>query len=194
MKTLKNCLTFNIKGNNMNSVKLLALVAALFTSQSAMATVYDLGNMGPPGVVSQDSEDLSGTANFLDYFTFTLDSSAKLFGSAPDVIVSITKADGVFIDITSIKLYAGEIGSGSLVGGDQLYSAEAFSFKNIAAGSYYLAVEGTDRLPLNDVAQIYTLGVAATAAPATAVPEPEAYAMMLAGLGLIGFAARRRQA
>ena len=31
-------------------------------------------------------------------------------------------------------------------------------------------------------------------AAATAVPEPEAYAMMLAGLGLIGFAARRKQA
>lgn len=28
---------------------------------------------------------------------------------------------------------------------------------------------------------------------ATAVPEPEAYAMMLAGLGLVGFAARRKQ-
>lgn len=27
-----------------------------------------------------------------------------------------------------------------------------------------------------------------------AVPEPETYAMMLAGLGMIGFAARRRSA
>ena len=27
----------------------------------------------------------------------------------------------------------------------------------------------------------------------TAVPEPETYAMMLAGLGLLGFAARRRK-
>jgi hypothetical protein len=29
------------------------------------------------------------------------------------------------------------------------------------------------------------------AASVTAVPEPEAYAFMLAGLGLVGFAARR---
>jgi hypothetical protein len=27
----------------------------------------------------------------------------------------------------------------------------------------------------------------------TAVPEPETYAMLLAGLGLVGFAARRRR-
>ena len=27
----------------------------------------------------------------------------------------------------------------------------------------------------------------------TAVPEPETYAMLLAGLGLVGFAARRRK-
>jgi hypothetical protein len=31
------------------------------------------------------------------------------------------------------------------------------------------------------------------AGAAAAVPEPETYAMLLAGLGLLGFAARRRQ-
>jgi len=31
-----------------------------------------------------------------------------------------------------------------------------------------------------------------TPTPPTAIPEPETYAMMLAGLGLLGFIARRR--
>ncbi len=37
-------------------------------------------------------------------------------------------------------------------------------------------------------------GVVATTLPTTAVPEPETYAMFLAGLGLLGFASRKKQA
>ncbi|MBS1146269.1 MAG: motif, partial [Proteobacteria bacterium] len=42
----------------------------------------------------------------------------------------------------------------------------------------------------NDRARIYLTANSVT----VAVPEPETYAMMLAGLGLVGFAARRRAA
>jgi hypothetical protein len=42
----------------------------------------------------------------------------------------------------------------------------------------------------NDLARIYLTANSVT----VAVPEPETYAMMLAGLGLVGFAARRRAA
>ncbi len=40
----------------------------------------------------------------------------------------------------------------------------------------------------------YSTITASVAAPMAAVPEPETYAMLLAGLGLVGFAARRRKA
>lgn len=68
----------------------------------------------------------------------------------------------------------------------------------LAAGDYSVFVGG-----VNYVAQIgamapypnyglrVTLNVAAVPAP---VPEPETWAMLLAGLGLVGWAARRRQA
>ena len=64
-------------------------------------------------------------------------------------------------------------------------STEQFSFSNLGAGSYYLKV-----LVNGDADYKVTLTTSPTA---SAVPEPEAYAMMLAGLGLIGFAARRKQ-
>lgn len=43
----------------------------------------------------------------------------------------------------------------------------------------------------NDIARIY---LSASSVTITPVPEPETYAMLLAGLGLVGFAARRRAA
>lgn len=42
----------------------------------------------------------------------------------------------------------------------------------------------------SDIARIY---LSATSVTITPVPEPETYAMLLAGLGLVGFAARRRK-
>ena len=42
-------------------------------------------------------------------------------------------------------------------------------------------------------ADIDAVGAIASAAPVPGIPEPETYAMLLAGLGLLGFAARRRK-
>ena len=172
----------------MKSVKVLAVIAALFASQSVFANTYDLGLLTPPVAVSQQSDSLGSDTDFGDYFTFTLTAdAATLFGSAPDVKIKI---DGLKdkINIQDIDLFSGAVGSDSLVKHDIDKSDEGFSFKSISAGTYYLYVTGTQKGAGNGT---YTLNIAATAA--TAVPEPEAYAMMLAGLGLIGFAARRKQ-
>ena len=57
---------------------------------------------------------------------------------------------------------------------------------NLAAGSYYYAVFG-----VSPGFAAYSINSAAVATP---VPEPETYAMLLAGLGIVGFVARRRRA
>ena len=61
------------------------------------------------------------------------------------------------------------------------------SFSNLLAGHYYYKVEselGAKKLGYSLLSEV---------TPATPpVPEPETYAMLLAGLGVVGIAARRR--
>jgi len=72
-------------------------------------------------------------------------------------------------------------GPGGVQGVDQQVS---YTWNNLSAGNYTLGfATGLGGLKVDDV-QISV----------TAVPEPETYAMMLAGLGLIGTIARRRKA
>ena len=64
----------------------------------------------------------------------------------------------------------------------------SFTASSLPAGNYYLQVTG---FASGTFGGLYTGAVGASVA--TPVPEPESYAMLLAGLGLIGGAALRRK-
>jgi PEP-CTERM motif len=63
-------------------------------------------------------------------------------------------------------------------------AADGFSFANLSAGSYQLSFTGFGSGP----------GAFGGFYEVSPVPEPETYALMLAGLGIVGFVAARRRA
>jgi hypothetical protein len=137
-------------------------------------------------------------ATFADRFTFAVTGTATSNFDA--IISSISRTADTGLDITGLSLYRATGtggGSGSGAGaGDTLVSAGkslqsgaidvwTLSTNSLAAGNYYVLVSGN---LVSDTAASF--GGAVMLAP---VPEPETYGMMLAGLGVLGFLARRRK-
>jgi hypothetical protein len=105
---------------------------------------------------------------------------------------SITNNDN---DPASVFTYVGhaydgsvDYGSGVISGGDGVADNFVSQTFHLTAGDYSIFVGGTDYS--DQVAPWTAYGVEGMV---SVVPEPEIYAMLLAGLGLVGFAAKRRR-
>jgi len=126
------------------------------------------------------------TGNFLDTFSFSLASAASVtssvlsFGNTLGGNYSVWSygTDGLFGTADDSQL--GIWGLSALPGPATNHTLA------LGAGSYYYAVGG--RALAGGAA--YALASTAVAAP---VPEPETYALLGAGLGVIGFLASRRR-
>ena len=68
----------------------------------------------------------------------------------------------------------------------------AYRYYGVRASSVTLGLNGGVSVPAQFDGDPELDAVMAAAGPVLGVPEPETYAMLLAGLGLLGFAARRR--
>jgi hypothetical protein len=146
-----------------------SLAAAVALGMAALAAnAGALQSTATPG-----SYKFTGTDD--DTFSFTVGSSS---------VVSSTT-----VDFTNILTGVGIINSVSINGqafADTLGDGSIWSYSNLlSAGNYTLAVD-TSAIGLYKGNLNLTM-----AAP---VPEPETYAMLLAGLGAIGFMSRRRKA
>jgi hypothetical protein len=90
--------------------------------------------------------------------------------------------------------YVGSAYDGTGFGSDGLADGKVtHTFMNLAAGDYSVFLGGSDYLAqeISNPGLLAKYGVSGTLAVGV-VPEPETYAMLLAGLGLMGTIVRRR--
>ncbi|MES2741038.1 MAG: FxDxF family PEP-CTERM protein [Pseudomonadota bacterium] len=175
--------------NNTKSIFTAILLAgAAFTSSMATAAV-DVSHA--PSTISflDGTRDYGASfgaghagATFADQYTFTLGGSNKL----NTLVSSISDTAAVGLDITGFSL---KDSSGLAFDGVRQLNGEIDLWKlnvsNLVSDTYTLTVFGTINSKFS--------GSYSGNINVTAVPEPETYAMLIAGLGLVGFMARRRK-
>lgn len=127
--------------------------------------------------------------SFVDTFTFSLPAnsasgySVTNFTFLPGQFNTILATLTLFSNVDGILGNADDtfISTSSMPGGNTLALAQTA----LPAGNYFIDVGGRTNGTQG--------GIYNGAISVTAVPEPETLAMMLAGLGALGFLARRRQ-
>ena len=160
--------------------KLAMLAAASVFVFNANATTTDWGAHGPLEVAAA----ITPVGSFEDSYLFSLASAASVFSTAVSNnltnVLGLTGGNVVlFRETGAVDAAVGSFAFNDVTG------SISHSFGALAGGDYYYQVSGTGT---GSAGGFYTLS-----STVTPVPEPETYALMLAGLGAMGFVARRRR-
>ena len=165
----------------------IATASLLAAAPAAHAAAYTFGDLSAGGEFFETSEFYkpSPTApNTTDTFSFSLSSASSLVAEGATLAFNLfsTTFDGVF-DAVSLVRDGNFVAANGVIGGD--FKSFSLTATNLTAGNYVLSVTGR----ATGTGAYAGYGVAGTVSP---VPEPESYAMMLAGLALMGAIARKR--
>ena len=170
--------------------KRTAIVMVLAGASGAQATVTNLGNVNAAIPTSFSGSVLPAGA-FNDIFSFILPTNS---GSGYDIHnfpLSIPGTGSFNTLLSSVSLYSNA--DGILFNSDDTYlqsflvpggNTTSFTWGPSMGGNMYLSVSGIANGSLG--------GLYNGAISVSPVPEPETFAMLLAGLGVIGAMVRRR--
>lgn len=161
--------------------KMLCASLLCLASLSANAAVFNAGVINPQQQVGTNNFTISESP-FNDVYNFTLLGDAIFTSNVTGLGMALLDTD-LFLGPTNLNLVntvttpmtAINIASGPVT---------------LSAGNYSFMIAGLLSGESGAYVGSYTIGNPAQAA---AVPEPESYAMFLAGLGLLGFVSRKRK-
>ena len=164
----------------INKTLVASLVAAALSVGVAHADTVDVGTIGSTTQVFSHA-----AGSFEDTINFSIASASTLSGTASNLVLSfgnfsVLNISNLMVNVWNNSHPDGNVWYGSFAGNTQTYT-----FNLPAAGNYHVDITG-----IAEGASGGTYGIALSAAP---VPEPETFAMLLAGLGLVGTIARRRK-
>ena len=182
----------------------LVLIALAFAGSAASAATVGqfttLDNMvasdnptvGPVGAAAHGNFQLSQPVD--DVYNFNIAAASDLWTYAKEF-----ESLDVSLNPANFALFTGTSDGTAATAGTQVGSTFSFAggdavrttYSNLAAGNYYFEITGT---AAGILGADYDLSIQANTpgGPLPGVPEPANMALLLAGLGLMGFMVKRR--
>ena len=166
----------------------LAALACIGTAASA-ATTTDWGPLGPDADIAYVTDHTGGSTTD-DVYSFSLTSTSDV-----DAYASEFESRSVSLSGATFELFSGTFGAA-----DATAVGSPFTFTNtptetvysaLASGDYFFEITGT--AGPSGSAYDFEAFANESGPPASDVPEPASAALLLAGLGMMGFIGRRRR-
>jgi PEP-CTERM motif len=155
----------------------------LASTMASASTPITLTNTGP----NQWSGSFAAMASGINNFTLDLSSLAGWNNISVNTVVTANFSGGSGYDVTAVAFDGNSYTPAVNISVPGVFGADAWTYaaSNLSASAHTLDITGT----LLGGSVGFTGSISITAQP---VPEPETYALLLAGLGIVGWVARRR--
>lgn len=167
--------------NLLEKLVLMFATAGLMVSAPAVGNTYDMGALSP--AVRQQA-DFYAASSFADLFNFTVGTEYQtMLASAVNYAPDGTTAGATHVTDLTFTLYAGSDATGTVLGEVSSSNGSLIDLSQVlVSGDYSARVAG---IADGQLGGGYLVSIAA-------VPEPAGWMMLLCGLVVVAFIARRK--